>query len=445
MPTRSEDAFPMSGQGSDPSSQGVNTSEATHDRTHTASSDRPSLTGYEILELLAQSGSSDIYRACDKRLGKEVAIKVQRLELTPDAALQLNNTVRMEAQLQHPGVPPVFEVGNLPDGRPYQVMRLIKGEPLSDLLAKRINPIADRIRFLSVFEQICQTIAYVHDQGVIHRDLKPQNVMIGQFGEVQVIGWRMATILRGESSEPPFEVCFPAYMAPECFRGDWKKVDAHADVFALGGILLVILTGQPTYVGESAVDKIQKASAGDLSEAHNRLDRCGEEVELIAIAKRCLDPDPTNRPANAKEVAALISAYRNALNERVRTSEAQRLATESVEIEKGKRRQLQVALVLVVGLFFIWTVAMLWWQSRQATLRRMFEGSHEPEEKQVLKPTEQDRAAAERRVRELQERSLLLQKQKRQQVERDQAAKKKLNLPDVHIAPMPREVKRSGP
>src|SRR5204863_9053055 len=154
--------------------------------------------------------------------------------------------------LQHPAIPPVHEIGRLDDGRPFFAMKLIEGRTLEHLLRDRPSPAHDLPRFVAVFGQVCQALAYAHSQGVLHRDLKPQNVMVGAFGEVQVMDWGLAKILRDDSSDSvalieldsgddPFETHYGdivgtvAYMAPEQARGE--PVDERADVYALGGIL----------------------------------------------------------------------------------------------------------------------------------------------------------------------------------------------------------------
>src|SRR5262249_41448568 len=110
-------------------------------------------------------------------------------------------------QLQHPGVPPVHELGTLPDGRPFFAMKLVKGHTLAELLRRR-SPGADAPGspvFLHIFEQVCQTVAYAHSQGILHRDLKPANVMVGAFGEVQVMDWGLAKVFGPASRwrQPP--------------------------------------------------------------------------------------------------------------------------------------------------------------------------------------------------------------------------------------------------
>src|SRR5262249_35503705 len=102
---------------------------------------------------------------------------------------------RITGQLQHPGVPAVHDLGALPDGRPFLAMKLVKGRTLADLLKERPDPSAHLPRFVAVVEQVCQAVAYAHERGVLHRDLKPSNVMVGAFGEVQVMDWGLAKVL----------------------------------------------------------------------------------------------------------------------------------------------------------------------------------------------------------------------------------------------------------
>src|SRR5262249_34124465 len=146
----------------------------------------------------------------------------------------------------------------LADGRPFFAMKLVKGRTLAELLEARRDPADDLPRFLDVFEQVCRTVAYAHSRGVIHRDLKPSNVMVGAFGEVQVMDWGLARALaEGPAAEPaapaggtvirtvpadtprtPSQagqvLGTPGYMAPEQARGEVELVDQRADVFGLG-------------------------------------------------------------------------------------------------------------------------------------------------------------------------------------------------------------------
>src|SRR5262249_54474179 len=161
------------------------------------------------------------------------------------------------------------------------------------------DPGHDQARFLTIFEQVCQAVAYAHSKGVIHRDLKPANVMVGAFGEVQVMDWGLAKVLPGEPDEDPWAttpgtlirtvrtdsttehegrpggVGPPAFMAPEQARGEVEAVAGRADVFGLGAILCVILTGRPPHADANREAVLRKAAAGDLAEPFGRLDGCG--------------------------------------------------------------------------------------------------------------------------------------------------------------------------
>jgi serine/threonine-protein kinase len=156
-------------------------------------------------------------------------------------------------------VVPVYELGRFPDDRPFFTMKLVKGQTLAELLSRRSTPGDDLPRFLSVFEQVCQTVAYAHAHGVIHRDLKPANVMVGSFGEVQVMDWGLAKVLVREAvpEEGPTAIRTAradsgsdgswagtvlgtlAYMPPEQAKGEVESLDERADVFGLGAILCV--------------------------------------------------------------------------------------------------------------------------------------------------------------------------------------------------------------
>jgi serine/threonine protein kinase len=204
--------------------------------------------GYEVLAEVG-GGMGVVYRARDTALGRDVAVKVLRERLPPGS----HPARRFAAQLQHPGIPPVFDLGTLPDGRPFLAMKLIRGRTLEALIADG-GP--DRGRLVAAFEGVCQAVAYAHARGVVHRDLKPSNVMVGAFGEVQVMDWGLAKVLAdGPADEPagseadlavgtgpgvePITVAgtmvgTPAYMSPEQAAGGAVGVDERADVFGLG-------------------------------------------------------------------------------------------------------------------------------------------------------------------------------------------------------------------
>src|SRR5262245_65883922 len=158
---------------------------------------------YRLGEEIARGGMGAVYRATDTVLGREVAVKVLQEKYAPDSgtARRFADEARITGQLQHPNVPAVHDLGALPDGRPFLAMKLIKGETLEDLLKGRADPAEGRGRFVAAFEQVCQAVAYAHAHDVLHRDLKPANVMVGAFGEVQVMDWGLAKVLGARPEE----------------------------------------------------------------------------------------------------------------------------------------------------------------------------------------------------------------------------------------------------
>ena len=138
-----------------------------------------------------------VLEARDNDLGRKLAVKVllENYRDDPEMVRRFVEEAQIGSQLQHPGIVPIHEIGRFPDGRPYLTMRLVQGQTLDALLKARMDPSQDRPRFLSMFETVCQTISYAHARGVVHRDLKPSNVMVGNFGEVQVMDWGLAKVL----------------------------------------------------------------------------------------------------------------------------------------------------------------------------------------------------------------------------------------------------------
>ena len=427
-------------------SNSVNTTDETIEGPNSPSGELPVIPGYEILSEIARKHRSVVYRAKDRTLDRDVAIKIWRsAELGTESSSRIADSCRLAGQLQHPGVPPVFATGTLPDGQNFLVMKLVRGDTLADLLKARANPSADCIRFVSVFKQLAETLAYAHAHRVVHGHLKPQHVMIGEFGDVQLVGWGSARLMTDHEAGPVvrqigvMSTGSPAYMSPEQARGEWDKLDFRADVFALGGILTEILTGKPTFPAYSAAEATKKSSTGDLSEAFSRLDFSGEDVDLIAIAKRCLNPNHALRPAHAGEVVTLISGYRLGIEERLRTSEAERLAATALTEEKAKRKQWQLALLLVVGVFVIWNGAFIWWHNKQAAVARILATTQEKNAKDDQHTAERERLESEKRAREAQERMNILRKRRQLDLERE--AKQQQRFQEEHTAPPPREVK----
>ena len=161
---------------------------------------------YLLFGEIARGGMGAVLKGRDPDLGRDLAVKVllEGHRDKPELVRRFVEEAQIGGQLQHPGIVPVYELGTFADSRPYFTMKLVKGRTLAQLLKERGGPEDDLPRFLGIFEQVCQTVAYAHARGVIHRDLKPTNVMVGSFGEVQVMDWGLAKVLKegGIADEP---------------------------------------------------------------------------------------------------------------------------------------------------------------------------------------------------------------------------------------------------
>jgi tetratricopeptide (TPR) repeat protein len=302
---------------------------------------------------------------------------------------------RITGSLQHPAIVPVHNLGQLPDGRLYFTMKVVRGRTFADLLAEPGGDAAEQQGArLGVFAQVCQALAYAHAKGVIHRDLKPENVMVGRFGEVQVLDWGLAKLLprTGETAEQPagagevvgsrpgevWQTCGAvgtlAYMAPEQANGEWERADERLDVFGLGGILCAVLTGQPPYVGGSAAEVQRKAQRGDLAEALARLEGCGAEPELVRLARACLCAEVGGRPRHAGEVAQAVAAHQAALQQRLRQAELGQARAQARAEGERKRRRLTLALATAVLLLVAGVGSGAWLLQQQRAAARARQG-----------------------------------------------------------------------
>jgi serine/threonine-protein kinase len=364
----------------------------------------PAVPGYEMGGRLGGGGMGEVWGGRDRLLRRDVAIKVLRAELVGQSHPERRfvEEAQVASQLVHPAIPPVHELSTLPDGRPYFVMKLVRGRTLADLLEARTSPTADLPRLLGVFEQVCQAVAYAHSKGVIHRDLKPSNVMVGAFGEVQLMDWGLAKV-RGrtpaaegvpakesvvetrrsadadDATQAGSVLGTPAYMAPEQARGEVDALDERADVFGLGAILCEVLTGRPPYAGTAEEVKAQ-AQAGHLAPARQLLAACGADEELVGLARRCLGARAEERPAGGAAVAAALTAYLAGVQERLRKAELDRAAARARAVEERKRRRISLALAAaVLALVAVGAGGGLLVQ-RQAATRQAEHDRHEAEQ-----------------------------------------------------------------
>jgi serine/threonine-protein kinase len=359
---------------------------------------------YRIDGEIARGGMGAVLKGRDPDLGRDVAIKVLKGDLKdrPELVRRFVEEAQIGGQLQHPGIVPIYELGTFADRRPFFSMKLVKGRTLAAILAGR-QP-GDGPRLLAIFHAIAQTMAYAHTRGVVHRDLKPSNVMVGSFGEVQVMDWGLAKVLpRGgladeATPEPPVPETMiatvrsgsdhegdrsqagsvlgtPGYMAPEQARGEVDRVDERADVFALGSILCEALTGKPAVVGRNAAEVRRDTALGDTADGLRRLESCGADAALLALARDCLAFEPADRPRDARAVAERMGAYLDGVQEQLKLAERDRAVAEAKAVEERKRRRLQVGLAAsLLALTALGGVALTYarqqQQARQARVDR---------------------------------------------------------------------------
>ena len=253
-----------------------------------------SATKYTFVKELGRGGMGVVCLAEDRELDRLVAIKVLN---TPETTEDLRNRMVREAQiiarLEHPGIVPVHDVGTLPDGRIYYAMKYVRGSRLDEYAAQGA-PLRDRLR---KFQAVCDAVAFAHAHGVIHRDLKPQNIMIGSFGEVLVLDWGVAAIRDNPCESVGTVVGTQNYMSPEQARGEVDQLDERADVYSLGAVLHSLLKDQP---------KVSKAAKAICSKAmaEAKDNRYSTASDLSADVGRLLDAEP-------------VSAYRENAFERV--------------------------------------------------------------------------------------------------------------------------------
>jgi serine/threonine protein kinase len=265
--------------------------------------DTPDLsgTGYVLLDKLGAGGMGGVFRVEDTALGRQVALKVLGIADSSGVfGARLLREAKIIAQLEHPGIVPVHDVGTLPDGRVFYTMKLVQGRRL-DQRRDELGGLPERLR---TFQKICEAVAFAHAHQVLHRDLKPQNIMVGQFGEVLVMDWGLAKVLNAEISAEPNPsrkirlrqqslsedtaqgavLGTPGYMAPEQARGDGDAVGQRADVYSLGAVLTFLL------------------------------DDCGRVPKvLFAIGSKAMAEDAQQRYGSVEELANDIAHYLDGL------------------------------------------------------------------------------------------------------------------------------------
>jgi eukaryotic-like serine/threonine-protein kinase len=305
---------------------------------------------YELGELLGSGGMGDVRSGFDRRIGREVAVKWMRSEHAERADLRarFDREARIQGRLEHPSVVPVYDLGERSDGGVYFTMKCVRGFTLEQVISSlragdpELEASYSRRRLLSAFSNVCLAIAFAHSRGVVHRDLKPSNVILGDFGEVNVLDWGVAKLVAPDEAEaapigrrtlppraagaladltPPEStrapeitargaiLGTPGYMAPEQARGLADAIDGRTDVYAMGCMLFELLSLQPLHPREPMHDAIASTLRGPDARPSTRAPERGIPPELDAICVRASALEPGERFATAREMHEAIERY----------------------------------------------------------------------------------------------------------------------------------------
>jgi tetratricopeptide (TPR) repeat protein/tRNA A-37 threonylcarbamoyl transferase component Bud32 len=266
---------------------------------------------YALGQEIARGGMGRIFRARDRRLGRDIAIK-ETFSRSGDARLE--REARITGRLQHPSIVQVHEAGVWPTGEPFFAMQLVSGRSLDDAIVAA-KTLEERLALVPNALAVADAIAYAHSKGVIHRDLKPRNVLVGEFGETVVIDWGLAKDLSATVPEPSESsdgadsadgqtavgavIGTPAYMPPEQALGE--VVDQRADVYALGAILYHVLSGRPPITGTARDAVLATVVAGGVAPLASA--QQGVPADLLAIVAKAMAFEPADRYADARDLA----------------------------------------------------------------------------------------------------------------------------------------------
>lgn len=280
---------------------------------------------------LSKGGSATLRTCLDKNLGRVVVMKTLHAHLADReyARARFLREARVTAQLQHPNTVPVYEIGQDLEGRLYFTMKKVEGDSLREVLDRLIagdeetGRVYNLDRLLGILIQVCNALNYAHAHGVVHRDVKPENIFLGSYGEVILLDWGVAKVWALDDDAAQRETFHedltdvgqrpgtPLYMAPEQVRGGGDDIDGRTDVYAVGAVLYEILTLKEPLRGERVMETFEMILKERPIPPE---ERCPDEripSQLSAIAMRALEKDPKDRYQTMPDLIDAIRSFRS--------------------------------------------------------------------------------------------------------------------------------------
>ncbi|MCA9201626.1 MAG: serine/threonine protein kinase, partial [Planctomycetales bacterium] len=261
---------------------------------------------YTILRVLGSGAFGRVYQAWDNLMHREVALKVPKQGALPpgEQTQRFLEEARAAAKLKHPGIVRIHDIARTDDDRPMLVMEYIAGSTLFAQMAKRRFSVEEACRLIAA---VAQALAYAHQHGVFHRDIKPGNILVDEQGTPHVADFGLAVVAEKQWHSPAGKAGTAPYMSPEQVQGDFKQVDGRADIWALGVVLYELLTGQKPFRGQTTMQLFQDILHGDPQPPRQLNPNVPNEVDRAC--RKCLGKSPDERFTAARDLATELTKW----------------------------------------------------------------------------------------------------------------------------------------
>jgi len=283
---------------------------------------------FEYVSRVGAGGMGAVHRVRDRNLLREVAIKVLSPELAADPKYvrRFLAEAQIQAQLDHPNIVPVHDLSLDHEGTSYFTMRLVHGRSLADwITAAQVSPTpAESIcEMLGAFLKVCDAVAFAHSRGVLHLDIKPENIIMEDFGTVYLMDWGLARLMDREQEQDDAVIVSdeaaggvvsgvigsPSYMSPEQARGEMGQLSERTDVFGLGAVLYAILAGRAPYLADTVEDVLQQARAGQVSTLPDAPLGVPALARVCLITRKAMATNPDDRHQSALELRREVQGF----------------------------------------------------------------------------------------------------------------------------------------